>query len=298
MSQIIDCHAHLETRTLDVPSMLRKMDAQGIHRAVLIARITEETEPAKSGILLSLQRWMMTSDTLRPVAQMVSRTFYDQEGALRKAWKPFTTGGKGYQKTQVPDNPRVAEVVAQHPDRFWGWIFVNPKSGDCVEEIEKWRSRPGMIGIKIHPYWHAYSLQRIREVFAYADTHRLPVLVHMGFGGQGDFAWVASEFPDLKMIFAHAAIPYFKKAWPLIREKKNFCVDLSSPHLSEAFSHKVIRVLGAGKCLYGSDAPYGFLNKNCDYDYSATKGWIERAPASAKEKEGMLGENFLKLLRD
>src|SRR5262245_33503180 len=100
---IIDCHAHLDVRSLPVAQLIAKMDAHGITRAVLIARITEAVEPEKSATLLAIQRRLMNSDALRPVAHAASHTFYDENGELRSLWRPFTQGGRGYVKTMHMD---------------------------------------------------------------------------------------------------------------------------------------------------------------------------------------------------
>lgn len=292
---IIDCHAHLETRVLSLANLIRKMDEQEIDKACLIGRINEDIEPQKSFWMLNIQQFLMNSDWLRYIAYMASLTFYNKEGRLRSIWKPFTEGGN-YQKTNIPDNESVALAIQQYPDRFWGWIFVNPKVKDPVEEVERWGCVKGMIGIKAHPYWHRYPVQALEKILRIAEDRGLPLLIHLGFKSQGDFEWLGSCFPKLKIIFAHAAIPYFKKAWPFILEKKNLYVDISSPHLNRGFVHKVIQVLGAEKCLYGTDSPYGFLDKTRDYDYSVVKNWVETASISSGEKEKILGKNFLELI--
>ena len=89
---VVDCHAHLDDRVLSLEMLSGKMDEEGIDRVVLIARITETVEPEKSAVLLAVQRTMMNSSLLRPAAAAVSTTFYDEHGALRPLWRPFTRG--------------------------------------------------------------------------------------------------------------------------------------------------------------------------------------------------------------
>ena len=43
-----------------------------------------------------------------------------------------------------------------HPDRFWGWVFVNPRAADPQAELERWAGEPGWIGVKAHPFWHRW----------------------------------------------------------------------------------------------------------------------------------------------
>lgn len=294
---IIDCHAHFDPRVLDVDALVRKMDEHTIARVALMARITETVEPEKSATLLAAQRLMMNSSLFRPVAAAVSTTFYDARGNLRPPWRPFTRGGRGYVKSVVPDNESVARVLDRAPDRFWGWVFLNPKANAGVfDDLERWRTRPGMIGVKVHPYWHQYPVTELAGVARRVQDLRLPMLVHLGFGAQGDYAWLVKMFPRLKIIFAHAGIPFFKTLWPLVRRHPHAWIDVSSPHLSERFVRRAVAVLGPEKCLYGTDSPYGFPAEDGSYDYGRVKGWIERLPVPERDRRRILGDNFMALI--
>ncbi|MFQ6053858.1 MAG: amidohydrolase family protein [Candidatus Bathyarchaeia archaeon] len=295
---IIDCHAHLDTRALSLEELARKMDEQGISRVVLMARITETVEPEKSAILLATQRTMMNSSLLRPVAAAFSTTFYDANGTLRPIWRPFTTGRKGYVKAMRPDNESVAAALENMPERFWGWVFLNPKGDPGVlDELERWRSVRGMVGVKVHPYWHQYPLTDLTPIAGRTEELGLPMLIHLGFGAQGAYRWLAESFPRLKVIYAHAGIPFFKALWPLVRHHPTAYIDLSSPHLSESFVRQAVAAVGPEKCVYGTDSPYGFSDANGSYDYGRVKGWMERLPISDRDRERILGGNFLGLLR-
>lgn len=294
---IIDCHAHLDTRVLSLEQMTRAMVDHGISRVVLMARITETVEPEKSATLLAVQRVMMNSSLLRPAAAAVSVTFYDANGTLRPIWRPFTKGGRGYVKAMRPDNQGVAAALEKSPDRFWGWIFLNPKDNSRVlDELERWRSLRGMIGIKVHPYWHQYPLTELAGIARRAEEVGLPLLIHLGFGEQGAYRWLLESFPRLKVIFAHAGIPFFRALWFVLREQPNAYIDLSSPHLSEPFVRRAVQFVGPEKCLYGTDSPYGFSLPGGSYDYGRVKGWIGRLAVSERDRGRIFGENLLGLI--
>lgn len=291
---IVDCHAHLDTRVLGLDELARAMDEHGIARLVLMARITETVEPDKSPTLLALQRIMMDSSVLRPLAATVSTTFYDSNGSLRSVWRRFTSNQMGYVKSLRPDNEGVVAALEKMPDRFWGWIFLNPRANvEVLDELERWRSVPGMIGIKVHPYWHQYPLSVLTSVAQRAQELKLPLLIHLGFGSQGDYSWLAETFPRLRVIYAHCGLPYYKKLWPLVRDHSCSFMDISSAHLSESFVRRAIRAVGPEKCLYGTDSPYGFSMADGSYDYGEIKGWVERLPIGDRNRERILGGNFL-----
>ena len=296
---VIDCHAHLDERALSLEDQIQKMDEEGINKTALIARITETLEPDKSEFLLGVQRQMMNSNILRKIASLVSLTFYDSKGVLRPIWSYFTDDKKGYTKTIIPDNQSVALALEKYPERFLGWIFINPKVHSTPEdEIEKWRKTKGMIGIKVHPYWHQFPLRDLESTARRSEELNLPLLIHMGFGDQGDFKWLVETFPRLKIIFAHAGLPYYKSIWPLIQRHKYAYVDLSSAHLSENFTKKVVSILGAEKCLFGTESPYGITGKDGKYDYGHIKGWVDRLDISEEDREKILGKNFLEFIEN
>jgi predicted TIM-barrel fold metal-dependent hydrolase len=84
------------------------------------------------------------------------------------------------------DNESVARLVASHPDRFLGWIFLNPRNNSGVlDELKRWRAVPGMIGVKLHPHWHDYRTEILGPVLRRAEELRLPVLIHLGVRGAG-----------------------------------------------------------------------------------------------------------------
>jgi len=294
---VIDCHAHLDERVLSLEMLSGKMDEEGIDRVVLIPRITETVEPEKSAVLLAVQRTMMNSSLLRPAAAAVSTTFYDEYGALRSLWRPFTQGRQGYIKSTQPDNESVAAALEKMPERFWGWVFLTPRDNpNVIEDLERWRAVSGMIGVKVHPYWHHYPMRELSGIAQRAEELGLPLLIHLGFGAQGAYQWLAETYPRLRIIFAHAGMPFFKELWPLVRDHANAYIDLSSPHLSESFVRVAVGAVGPEKCFYGTDSPYGFSSATGVYDYGVIKGWIERLRITDREREGILGRNFLRMV--
>jgi predicted TIM-barrel fold metal-dependent hydrolase len=55
--------------------------------------------------------------------------------------------------------------------------------------------------------------------------------------------------------------------------------------------------LGADKCLYGTDGPYGSQSPGGDFDYGLIKGWVESLPLSDQQLEKVFSDNFQKIAR-
>jgi predicted TIM-barrel fold metal-dependent hydrolase len=287
---IIDAHAHFEPRLLDLDRVIAKLDAAGVDRVALIPAMNDPLPSTPRG-LLAVARTLMTYDATRPLAERLHRATLTRDGALRLG------RGEVYRIDPRPDNAAVAAVVARHPRRLLGWIFLNPRDNPGVlDELERWRAAPGMIGIKLHPHWHDYRTDLLDPVLARAQELRLPVMIHLGFGPRGDYRAIAARFPRLVVIAAHAGFPFYRSLWAHRRDCPNLYVDLSSPYINEPLARGAVAAMGAARCLYGTDSPYGFHADDGSYDYDAIKRWVERLPVSTAERERVFSSNFCEIL--
>ncbi|HUQ07990.1 MAG TPA: amidohydrolase family protein [Kofleriaceae bacterium] len=287
---VIDVHAHLEPRMLDVSAMLAKMDARRIDKVALIPAMNDPLPDETPEALLKVLRFVMRS--CHPAAQALNLAFMTDDGNLRFK-------GKVYKIYERPDNAGVAAVLAAHPTRFLGWIFLNPRAAIGVDELERWRHVPGFIGVKLHPHWHGWRAEEALPIATRCEELGLPILIHLGFAKKGDWRIIADACPRLTMIFAHAGMPHFDRMWGAIRDYPNLYVDVSSPYLDEALARDAVKAVGAERALFGTDAPYGFHDpEDHSYDYGAIRGWVERLPLGAKEIDSVLGGNVERLLYD
>ncbi len=250
---MFDSHIHYDEAIVPAAGLLLSMDAVGIERAALIAPLTPDMEPT----LLTraapyLMRGLNTSSrSLRWAVRAVYRNVVKGDGRV-------DIGGKIYQVLPQPDNDPICQAVASYPDRFVGWIFINPTGPiEPVDEIERCLATPGMIGVKCHPYWHGYPVSKLVTTAEYCQQRGLPMLIHLGARTGGDFTALPERFPDLTVVYAHAGVPYQRRVCDYARLKKNVYVDLSSPtYVDAAGAAAAVRRAGASKCLFGTDGPY------------------------------------------
>jgi predicted TIM-barrel fold metal-dependent hydrolase len=95
----------------------------------------------------------------------------------------------------------------------------------------------------------------------------------------------------LKIIYAHAGIPFYRDVWEYARDKDNVFVDLSNPaYVDEPLRLGAIKAMGTASCLHGTDGPYGHA------DQGTMLQAILRLPLADREKERILGANFSALI--
>ncbi len=285
---IIDSHAHFDPRMLALPDLLSKMDAAGIDKVALIPAMCDPI-PETPELLLAAARKLMDSKA-RPLAEAIHRMTLTRDGDLR-------LGGEVFRIYPQPENDPVVDAVRAHPDRFLGWIFLNPsRDPDVLETLERYRALPGMIGVKLHPHWHDYRTDLLFPLLARVEELGLPALVHFGFGPRGDFRALAERYPKLPIIAAHAGFPFYRDLWKHGPSLPNLFVDLSSPYIDEGLARRAVEALGPERCLYGTDAPFGFHDARGTYDYGAIRRWVERMPVDSGARERIFAGNFLELL--
>jgi predicted TIM-barrel fold metal-dependent hydrolase len=108
-----------------------------------------------------------------------------------------------------PRNDYVREAVTAHTDRFAFLARVDPTDPRVVERVARWRSVPGLLGVRLSVNRGDRRAQ-IRAAtdsgfFAAAQQHELPVSVYMpgSFTELGD---LATSFPDLRITVDHLAL--------------------------------------------------------------------------------------------
>jgi len=283
---IIDAHYHLDEHIELLDSLIDQMNRHGVDRVALIPAVNDPVEfkgiAAKVGALLpTLLMGMWRGMGLRFYNSSVTR-----EGQL-------SLPGKIVQIYPLPNNETVAQALLSHPDRFYGWIFVNPASADPISELDKWAGKPGWIGVKSHPFWHRYPVSALDDVAAYCEDKNLPLLVHLGGDrDRGDYRFLPERHPRLNVIYAHAGVPFYREVWDYASNKNNVFVDLSNPlYVDDRVRTGVVKTLGAEKCIYGTDGPY------LGADEGSMLKKIDRLALSAAEKNRILGQNLMDIIR-
>lgn len=286
---IADAHYHLDPRLEGIDRLLAQMQAHGIGRVALIASPCDPFHVGKAGAayVKAMRR------ALAGGAPWLGRILYRSTVYPSGRVSFLSRSAAIYRE---PDNDAVERAFTAHPGKFVGWLFLNPRSKAPVEEAERRFSRPDWIGIKAHPFWHRYPVAALDDLAALCQERGKPMLVHLGAGARrGDFRRLPQRFPRLKLVYAHAGIPWYGPLWEDALRRANVFVDLSSPYLDRELRHRALRALGPSRCLYGSDGPYGYPGRDGGYDHGAILRQIIQAGLPARDLDRVLGGNFNEL---
>lgn len=208
-----------------------------------------------------------------------------------------------------------ADWIREDPGRFIGFAGLHRGMKDPVEELKKRRDQ-GFQGIgECHPWVQGSSPrdEKWMQCMEFAGNEGWPVTFHVtepvGHDHPGriatpfeDFLWVAREFPELKIILAHAGglFPFYELNPKVRPELKNVYYDLAAcPLLYEpSIYRQLIEVVGYEKIIWGTDYPLRVFPKfQAEPDFASYKSYlVDQAELNPSERKAIFGQNILSLL--
>jgi uncharacterized protein len=194
-------------------------------------------------------------------------------------------------------NAEIEAVLRRHPDRFFGYVTVNPNPpGQAVEELERWAGfhRPPLI--KLHPGLHKYPVhgEHYKPIWDYANQHEAVVLVHTWDSdpncGPLLFPPIARAHPRARILLGHAGVTWrgYMQAVEAAEAVPNLFLDLAGSQHHRLILERCAQRIGAERILFGSDMPF--------LEASMTLAHVLTANISDAEKEKILRTNFLTLV--
>jgi predicted TIM-barrel fold metal-dependent hydrolase len=158
----------------------------------------------------------------------------------------------------TPANDMVIEAARRSDGVLTPFCRVRP--GDHALAEARRALDAGAKGIKLHPRAEQFTLDHpdVRDLAALAHERSLPMLIHAGRGipALGAHAvQLAGEFPNARLILAHAGICDLSWIWRVAPDYPNLFFDTAwwmPADLQALFS-----LVPPGQILFASDAPYG-----------------------------------------
>ncbi len=198
----------------------------------------------------------------------------------------------------VAGNAEAARVVAQ-TEGLLQWVIVHPLQPATYEQASEMLQLPACVGIKLHPEEHVYPIREHgAALYEFAARHDALVLVHSGdpYSLPMDFVEFANEHANVTTILAHlgngggaAGDPALQVRAIQAGRHENLYVDTSSARsILPGLVEWAVDEIGAGKILYGTDAPL--------YWTAMQRARIDDAEISDQDKQLILRENALGLL--
>jgi predicted TIM-barrel fold metal-dependent hydrolase len=186
-------------------------------------------------------------------------------------------------------NRAVGRIVAAHPERFYGFVFVNGQRdrGRVHALVSEAVARWGFCGIKVH----RHDARITREICEVARVFRLPVLYDC-MGEVSVCELLAAEYPDVAFIIPH--LGSFADDWSAqlafidhLARHPNIYTDTSGVRRVDLLEAAVRRA-GARKVLFGSDGPW--LHPGVEL------ARVKALPVTPAEMELLLCGNVLRLI--
>ena len=164
----------------------------------------------------------------------------------------------------VAGNADVTALVKNHPQRFAGYAVFNPHQPDSLANVEQTLDVPGIVGIKIHPDVHAYSVNGplYAPIWELATRRMAPILTHTfadsAYSDPLQFGPIAAAWPELVMLLGHSGVTGegHRRAMAVARQHPNLYLELCGSLTTGLWIQRMVATVGAERVMYGSDFPF------------------------------------------
>lgn len=196
----------------------------------------------------------------------------------------------------IAANREVKFAMDRYPNRVLGFAYVNPLfTRDAIREFKTCMDDFHMNGLKL---WVSCRCTEpaVYPLIEMAIEYKVPCLIHSWAKATGnlpgestpqDVAELAKSFPEAKIIMAHIGGDW-EIGIKAVKKLKNVLVDTSGTICETGMIEYAVKILGAERIVYGSDAP--------GTDFSSQIWKIKAADINEEEKTLILGGNMKKIL--
>jgi predicted TIM-barrel fold metal-dependent hydrolase len=170
------------------------------------------------------------------------------------------------------NNESVTDFVSKYPEKFIGFIGLDPHKGmKAIEEIKSAVNDLGMRGAAVDPYLAQIYANDAKYYPIYSKCCELDIPIVFTTGpatlvpgaiidhvAPRYIDFVARDFPDLKIIISHGGYPWVNETIIVVERNRNVYVDLSEYEFSpmaEAYIQAANTMI-PDKILYASAHPF------------------------------------------
>ena len=170
------------------------------------------------------------------------------------------------------DDSVTADAIKRYPEKLTGFSYCDPRRPDALDRLIHAHQELGLKGAKYGPIYNGVPLDdpRLEPIYAYCEQNDLPLTMHMGttytrlyaaeLGRPMIVEQVALKHPDLKLIMAHMAHPWFEECIAVIRKQPNVYAEISAIYYRRWQFYNVMTAIEeyqvSDKVFFGSDFPF------------------------------------------
>ena len=196
-------------------------------------------------------------------------------------------------------NAEVDQALRKYPQRFRGYITVNPRPpGEGLRELERWSHfhRPPLI--KFHPDLHKYPVngEAYQPLWDFAHQTRGVVLVHTWESdpncGPLMLAPIGRSYPHARIVVGHSGVTWrgYEQALEAAEAAPNTYLDITGSQSHRTMLERMVARVGADRILFGSDLPY--------LEAAMAIGRVLSAKISDQDREKIFRKNFMTLIEE
>jgi predicted TIM-barrel fold metal-dependent hydrolase len=196
-------------------------------------------------------------------------------------------------------NAEIAEVLQRYPNRFLGYITVNPNPpGEATRELERWAHFHQPPLIKLHPATHHYPVHGplYAPIWDYAHQTGAIVLVHTWDSdpecGPLLLAPIAKAYPRARILMGHSGVTWrgYEQSLQAAHQSPNLYLEICGSQSHRTILEHCVATIGPERILFGSDMPY--------LEPALNVGRVVTAKISDEARELIFRGNFMRLLQE
>lgn len=203
----------------------------------------------------------------------------------------------------------VYPVLQRYPDRFFGWVGIDPLGGMATLRYIEYAVRElGFKGVHVYPHWFGVPINDRTYWPIYAKCCELEVPITLQVGRQSPRSgaklcarpqWLedaAYDFPELRLIGLHIGVPmdYEMTSAAIGHENVYIIADAHPPstwsqHFVDYIAQRgFINIDGMRKVMWGTDWPVQTITRSLQE--------VRALDLPSEALEGLLGENAIRIL--
>ena len=178
------------------------------------------------------------------------------------------------------DDEVTHRAVVRSPEKFVGFATVDPRRPDYLDLLHRAVEDYRLEGVKFGPIYNGVSMldPRLDPVYRLCMARNLPLTVHMGttfaenapieLGRPLVVDEVAQRYPDLKIVMAHMAHPWFEECIVVVRKRPNVYCEVSAlfyrpwQFWNTLICAQEYRITERDKIFWGKDFPFSGVEES------------------------------------